>query len=274
MFMWCRELYTYISTELRELDPEELNAFLDAFTKHILDLVKSPDTSSKLGGILAIVALINAEACNTGDRISRFGNYLRNNCLAGQATAYSNSDYTDGKTVADAAVIELASKAIARLMQVSGAYTVNLKLDLIDHEMKRSIEVLQGGAAGRYESNESRRYAAVLVLREIAFSMPTFFFQVIYTVHTFQAEVLRRVDDVPISHSSQNVNNFFRVIFSGIADPNQLLREASVNTLRAALVLVAQRETTRQSRNSQHNAWYEHVYNLFITLDPRRLRSF
>ena len=74
----ARDLYTHISTDLRELnDPEELNAFLDAFTKNILDLVKSADASSKLGGILAIVALINADACNTGDRISRFGNYLR-----------------------------------------------------------------------------------------------------------------------------------------------------------------------------------------------------
>ena len=37
---------------------------------------------AKMGGILAIVALINADVCNTGTRISRFGNYLRNNCLA------------------------------------------------------------------------------------------------------------------------------------------------------------------------------------------------
>ena len=63
------------------------------------------------------MALINAEACNTGDRISRFNNYLRNNCLAGQGAVYSSSDYTDLKTVVDAAIIELASKAIARLFQ-------------------------------------------------------------------------------------------------------------------------------------------------------------
>ena len=42
----------------------------------------SGDTNSKLGGILAIVALMNADVCNTGTRISRFGNYLRNNCLS------------------------------------------------------------------------------------------------------------------------------------------------------------------------------------------------
>ena len=68
----AKDLYAYVSTELREVPAEELNAFLDAFTKRILDLVKAPDSSSKLGGILAIVALINADVCNTNDRISRF----------------------------------------------------------------------------------------------------------------------------------------------------------------------------------------------------------
>ena len=58
------------------------------------------------------------------------------------------------------------------ISQVSGAYTVNLKLDLIDYEMKSSFDVLTSG-----QRHEGRRYAAVLVLRELAFSMPTFFFQ-------------------------------------------------------------------------------------------------
>lgn len=67
----AKELSNYVSIELREVQQEELNAFLDSFTKQILELVKSEDYSSKLGGILAIVALINADVCNTGDRISR-----------------------------------------------------------------------------------------------------------------------------------------------------------------------------------------------------------
>ena len=32
----------------------------------------SGDTNSKMGGILAIVALMNADVCNTGTRISRY----------------------------------------------------------------------------------------------------------------------------------------------------------------------------------------------------------
>ena len=111
---------------------------------------------------------------------------------------------------------------------MSGTYTSSLKLDMIDHELRRAFELLQG------PRHEGKRYAAVLVLREIAFSMPTFFFQ--------------------------NVGQFFSVIFAAINDSNQLLREAAVNAVRAALVLTAQRETTRQTR-SQHDSWYKAIWS-------------
>ena len=124
----AKDLYIYVSTELREVGQEELNTFLDDFNHHIFEMV-SGDTHAKMGGILAIVALINADVCNTGTRISRFGNYLRNNCLA-QANSL------------DLSVIELATKAIARLTQVSGTYTANLKFDFIDHEVKKAFEWL------------------------------------------------------------------------------------------------------------------------------------
>jgi FKBP12-rapamycin complex-associated protein len=54
---------------------------------------------------------------------------------------------------------------------------------------------------------------------------------------------------------------FVEALFSDV-NPHllfQLLREAAVNALRAALVLVAQRETARQSR-SQHQSWYTAIY--------------
>ena len=213
----AKDLYTYVSTELREVSQEELNTFLDDFNHHIFEMV-SGDTNSKMGGILAIVALMNADVCNTGTRISRFGNYLRNNCLA-QANSL------------DLAVIELATKAIARLTQVSGTYTANLKFDFIDHEVKKAFEWLSAP-----ERNEGRRHAAVLVLREIAYCMPTFFFQ--------------------------NVQQFFDVIFNAIHDSKPQLRESAVNSLRMALVVTSQRETSSQARGGGgHQSWYSHCFN-------------
>lgn len=228
----ARELFHYVSAEMREVPAEELNAFLDLFTKQILEMVQG-DAHAKMGGILAIVALINADVCNTGDRISRFGNYLRNNCLSAQPSGGSSSSQSAAVlSPEDFSVIELASKAIARLTQVSsGTYTANLKFELIDHEVKRAFEVLQG------EKSEGKRYAAVLILREIAFSMPTFFFQ--------------------------NVSQFFGVIYHAVWDSKLKLRESAVNALRAGLVVTAQRETSRQNRD-QHLTWYTHCYDKTI----------
>ena len=227
----AKDLFNYVSVDLREIPADNLNAVLDYITKHMLDTVKG-DASAKLGGVLAIVALINAldlvDVCKTDTRISRFGNFLCNTCLA---------------NATDPAVIEMSAKALARLTQVSGTYTTNLKLQLIAHEVKRAFEVLQGDAPGSGQADSSgrpppggtdlqrgdmRRYAAILVLREIASCMPTFFFQ--------------------------NVSTFFDVIFNPIRDGRPTIRESAVYALRAALIVTTQRETAKQSKH-QHLVW-------------------
>lgn len=231
----AREMFNYVSVDLREIPADNLNAVLDYITKLMLDTVKG-DASAKLGGVLAIVALINAldlvDVCKTDTRISRFGNFLCNTCLANST---------------DPAVIELSAKALARLTQVSGTYTANLKFQLIAHELKRAFEVLQGDnpvggyaeassgrqaqTGGDLQRGDMRRYSAVLVLREIASCMPTFFFQ--------------------------NVGTFFDVIFNPIKDSRPTLRESAVYALRAALIVTTQRETAKQSKHqhlvNEHN---------------------
>ena len=110
--------------------------------------------------------------------------------------------------------------------QVSGTYTTNLKFQLITHEVKRAFEVLQspggthgsaggssGGSGGGVGGSElhrgdTKRYAAVLVLREIACCMPTFFFQ--------------------------NVSQFFEVIFNAVWDPRPALRFEYMLTLQSS----------------------------------------
>lgn len=102
----AKQLFQFVSSDLREVSAEELSAVLDQLTKATLDNVKG-DASAKLGGILTIVVLINAldmiDVCKTDTRISRFGNFLGQTCLASS----TESD-----------VIELAAKALARLTQV------------------------------------------------------------------------------------------------------------------------------------------------------------
>ena len=95
---------------------------------------------------------------------------------------------------------------------------------MIDHEVKRAFEELEHRekSVGIENAISLRMYAAVLILREIAFSMPTFFFQ--------------------------NTSKFFNVIWAPLWDGRRVLRESSANAIRAALVVTAQRESAKQSR--------------------------
>ena len=67
----------------------------------------------------------------------------------------------------------------------------------------------------------------MLVLRELAVSAPTFFFQ--------------------------QVQPFFDNIFYAVWDPKQAIREGAVSALRACLILTTQRET----KEMQKPQWYK-----------------
>lgn len=71
------------------------------------------------------------------------------------------------------------------------------------------------------------RLFQVLVLRELAVSAPTFFFQ--------------------------QVQPFFDNIFYAVWDPKQAIREGAVSALRACLILTTQRET----KEMQKPQWYK-----------------
>ncbi|XP_075220340.1 serine/threonine-protein kinase Tor [Lycorma delicatula] len=201
----ARDLYFYVKTELREVSVEELASFMDEFNHHIFEMVSGSDVNEKKGGILAIVCLIGADVGNINNRISRFANYLRN-------LLPSN----------DMGVMELAAKTVGKLALVSGTYSA----EYVEFEVKRAFEWLGG------DRHEGKRHAAVLVLRELAVSVPTYFFQ--------------------------QVQLFFDLIFNAVRDPKPVIREGAVEALRAALVVTAQRETAKQTQRPQ---WYKQCYD-------------
>lgn len=79
-------------------------------------------------------------------------------------------------------------------------------------------------------------HTQVLVLRELAVSAPTFFFQ--------------------------QVQPFFDNIFFAVWDSKQAIREGAVSALRACLILTTQRETKEMQKpqwykvSSQHSTWH------------------
>ncbi|CAH1240669.1 MTOR [Branchiostoma lanceolatum] len=199
----AKDMQHYVTTELREMSAEENTAFMDELNHHIFEMVSSSDANEKKGGILAIVSLIGVDGGSSSTRISRFANYLRN-------LLPSN----------DPVVMEMASQAVGRLALAGGTFTA----EYVEFEVKRAIEWLQG------DRHEGRRHAAVLVLRELAVSAPTFFFQ--------------------------QVQPFFDNIFNAVRDPKQAIREGAVAALRACLVLTSQRET----KEMQKPQWYRQTY--------------
>ncbi|KAJ9576744.1 hypothetical protein L9F63_025360, partial [Diploptera punctata] len=194
-----------VKTELREVSVEEVTTFMDDFNHHIFEMVSGSDVNEKKGGILAIVCLIGADIGNINTRISRFANYLRNLLPS-----------------SDIGVMELAAKTVGKLALVSGTYAA----EYVEFEVKRAFEWLGG------DRHEGKRHAAVLVLRELAVSMPTYFFQ--------------------------QVQQFFDLIFNAVRDPKPIIREGAVEALRAALVVTAQRETAKQTQKPQ---WYKQCYD-------------
>lgn len=149
-FKTANELHHYVTTELREMGSEDVSAFMEEFHHHIFEMVSSSDVNEKKGGILAIVNLLEVDSGNTGSRISRFANYLRNLLPSNDTT-----------------VTELAAYAIGRLTTVGSSFTAEYD----DFVIKRAIEWLCE------ERHEGKRHAAVLILQELAISTPTFFFQ-------------------------------------------------------------------------------------------------
>lgn len=118
--------------------------------------------------------------------------------------------------------MELAAKTVGRLAIVSGVK----RAEYVEFEVKRAFEWLSE------ERNEGRRHSAVLLLKELAIAVPTYFYQ--------------------------QVSGFFDHILVALKDPKPQIREAAAKALRAGLVVTAQRETAKQSTAKPQ--WYVQCY--------------
>jgi FKBP12-rapamycin complex-associated protein len=105
------------------------------------------------------------------------------------------------------ATMIMASKVLGHLAQAGGTLTA----DFVEFEMKRALEGLNAE-----KRSEHHRLAAVLVCKELAINAPTLFFM--------------------------HVPAYVKAIWAGILDVKQLIREAAIESLRACLGVIAQRE--------------------------------
>lgn len=185
------DLIQYVTTNSAEITGDSLSAFNNDLNRRIFELTHSPNGHEKLGGIVAIESLIELESEDNSARLYRFYQYLKPNLPCN-----------------DAQVMIAASKALGRVSKVGGH---SLGDQFIEFEVLRALDFLQAG-----DRNESGRYAAVLIIREMARNVPHLF-------HIYVPRVLER-------------------IWVALRDSRVLVREGAAEALGACLQIVSQRE--------------------------------
>ncbi|XP_045500144.1 serine/threonine-protein kinase Tor-like [Colias croceus] len=199
-----RELLHFVRTELREMSQETLTQVLDDFNQQIHILTSSYDNNEKKAGILTIVCLISGDTELNKARVSRYAHYLRN--------IFPTNDI---------GILELAAKTMGRI-------TVSLGIkrgEYVENEIKRAYEWLAE------ERSEAKRFSACFILRELAITMPSYFYQ--------------------------HINGFFNHIRIALRDPKEQIREVAAKALRAAFVVTSQREVPAQYKRAH---WYIQCY--------------
>ncbi|KAI0091642.1 phosphatidylinositol 3-kinase [Irpex rosettiformis] len=211
------ELQQYVSNTVPEVASDAAaKQWDDNINRRLFDLVHSQATYEKLGGILAIDYLLNADGeGNTESKrnLFRFFNYAK--------SLLPNPDIN---------VMLAASKTLGKISYIGGAAFGER---FMDYEVQAAIELLQpsgSGSSSTFSSSSSSsasdtsRYAGVLILKELARNNPIYF------------------------HS--HIGLVFDKILIPIRDPRVIVRESAAELLAACLAIVTQRE--RQPRNNPY----------------------
>lgn len=188
----ARELATHVAFVASELKGEGMAQLNSELSRMILSLTHSPHRHEKLAGITVIENLVGIDADDNSARLYRFYQYLKPNLPCN-----------------DAVVMIEASKALGQLCKHGGHW---LGDQFFEYEVARVLDFL----TGERERNESGRYAAVLIIKEMARSAPHVF-------HTY-------------------VNRVLDKIWVALRDTRVLVREGAAEALGACLQIIAQRE--------------------------------
>ncbi|BGP55274.1 hypothetical protein JCM8202_000651 [Rhodotorula sphaerocarpa] len=184
----AHELSNYVLASSRTLSAESFNKAYSEIHARCFALVNSSDLQDKLAGITAIDKLVDV----LGNDMSRA---IR--LAASVQRAFP---------CPDPLVMTMAAKVFARLAAQGGSQMA----EHVDIQVKSCIEWLQG------ERIEARRYAAVLVLRELTRSAPALIYD--------------------------NVPDLLDNLWTALRDPKVAIREAAAGALAGCLLIVTQRD--------------------------------
>ncbi|XP_020086675.1 serine/threonine-protein kinase TOR isoform X1 [Ananas comosus] len=184
-------LRKHVEEEARDLSGEAFSRFMDQLYDQISSLLESNEVADNLLALRAIDALIDVSFGESASKVSKFSAYLRNVF----------------ELKRDPEILVLASTVLGHLARAGGAMTA----DEVERQIKNALEWLRG------ERVEFRRFAAVLILKEMAENAST-----VFNVH---------------------VPEFVDAIWAALRDPTLAVREKAVEALRACLRVIEKRET-------------------------------
>ncbi|KAK2747845.1 phosphatidylinositol kinase- protein kinase tor1 [Onygenales sp. PD_40] len=197
------ELYDSVVTASRELAPDKFVEFYNTISQRIAHLiVTGSDANEKIGGLLVLDLLIDFDGLDAAQKTTRFASYLR-------SALRSN----------DNAVLIYAARSLGRLAKPGGALTA----ELVESEIQSALEWLQT------ERQESRRFAAVLVIRELAKGSPTLLYGF--------------------------VPQIFELIWVALRDPKVLIRETSAEAVSECFEILAARDVQVRQQ------WFGRIYD-------------
>ncbi|TID24911.1 60S ribosomal protein [Venturia nashicola] len=186
----------------RELPSSQFSVHYNDVTARISQLcVQGSDTNERIGGIHALNALIDFKGDDAGQKTTRFASFLRSILRGNDTTA-----------------MLYAARALGRLATPGGTITA----ELVEAEVKTALEHLQT------DRQENRRFAAVLILRELARSSPTLLF-------TWVPQILE-------------------VIWVALRDQKVMIRESAAEAVSACFEIMAARDSEMRQK------WFTRVY--------------
>ncbi|KAL8683312.1 MAG: hypothetical protein Q9186_000695 [Xanthomendoza sp. 1 TL-2023] len=207
------DIYTTVVVAAREFPPDHFQEFYHDLNRRLGQLLlNNSDPNEKIGGILAVERLIDFDGDDAAQKTTRFAGYLR-----------------AGLRANDNNVLIYAARALGHLAVPGGALTA----ELVESEVQSALEWLQS------DRQESRRFAAVLVVRELAKNSPTL-------IYSFVAPVLD-------------------CIWVAVRDQKVLIRETAAEAVGACFEIILTRDP--KVRDLWHNKMYEKTLQGFKSND-------
>ena len=182
-----------VNSTFRELPPGDFTRFYNDVNNRMVALIlNGTDTHERTGGLYALNALIDFKGDDAAQKVPKLSNYIRK-------TLEGN----------DTSAMIVAAKCLGRLATPGGALTA----ELVEAYVKHALEWLTS------ERNENRRFAAVLILRELARNSSTLLYPYIPGILVSIWEGLRDQKVVIRETAAETVSQCFKILSA--RDPAQ-----------------------------------------------------